>query len=299
MDPYSSEGELINIHAAFHQYQYESVLNDFDPSSFSPENHLTARVLQLRARIALGQGQDVLDEVKGEKQPELVAVSALATLSLGDEEEAVGIVQSLLNAGGDAAAENATVQVLGGTVLAATGMGEEALTLLGRHQGNLDAVALIVQIHLQQNRNDLAIKEVTAARRWAQDSILVNLAESWVGLRLGGEKYQQAFYVFEELAQAPSTSSVQTLVAQAVAELHLGRTEEAQSALDQALKKEPDNAEAIANSLVLQVLVGKSPNDSIESLKKVAPQHAFLTDLEEKSQLFDTAASKFSAKVSA
>lgn len=41
-----------------------------------------------------------------------------------------------------------------------------------------------MQIHLQQNRNDLAVKEVTAARRWAQDSILVNLAESWVGLRL-------------------------------------------------------------------------------------------------------------------
>jgi coatomer protein complex subunit epsilon len=50
----------------------------------------------------------------------------------------------------------------------------------------VDAVALIVQIHLQQNRNDLAVKEVAAARRWAQDSLLVNLAESWVGLRLVG-----------------------------------------------------------------------------------------------------------------
>lgn len=48
----------------------------------------------------------------------------------------------------------------------------------------VDAVALIVQIYLQQNRNDLAVKEVAAARRWAQDSLLVNLAESWVGLRL-------------------------------------------------------------------------------------------------------------------
>jgi coatomer protein complex subunit epsilon len=47
----------------------------------------------------------------------------------------------------------------------------------------VDAVALIVQIHLQQNRNDLALKEVTAARRWGQDSLLVNLAESWVALR--------------------------------------------------------------------------------------------------------------------
>lgn len=207
----------------------------------------------------------------------------------------------------------------------------------------VDAVALIVQIHLQQNRNDLAVKEVTAARRWAQDSILVNMAESWVGLRMvrlsymhfcgdkiltcvclriqGGDKYQQAFYVFEELAQAPSTSSVQTLVAQAVAELHLGRTEEAQAALDQAMKKDPTYAEAIANALVLQVIIGKDPQELIEyvpsmtshlwrgpmliriccsrSLKKTAPKHAFLTDLEQKSQLFDTAASKFSAKIAA
>lgn len=48
----------------------------------------------------------------------------------------------------------------------------------------VEAVALIVQIHLEQNRTDLAIKEVQAARRWAQDSLLVNLAESWVGLRV-------------------------------------------------------------------------------------------------------------------
>lgn len=48
----------------------------------------------------------------------------------------------------------------------------------------VDAVALIVQIHLQMNRLDLALKEVKAARRWAQDSLLVNLAESWVGLRV-------------------------------------------------------------------------------------------------------------------
>jgi hypothetical protein len=43
---------------------------------------------------------------------------------------------------------------------------------------------LIVQIHLQQNRVDLALKEVQAAKRWAQDSLLVNLAESWAGMRV-------------------------------------------------------------------------------------------------------------------
>ncbi|EGS18640.1 coatomer subunit epsilon-like protein [Thermochaetoides thermophila DSM 1495] len=295
MDPYSAEGELINIHNHFHQGQYQEVV-DFDTSALSAENQLPARVLQLRARIALGQAAEVLHEVSGEKAPELQAVAALAEQALGNNDKAVDIVQKL--AAGDEA-ENVTVQIIGGTVLQAAGKSEEALALLNKHQGSLDAVALIVQIYLQQNRNDLAVKEVAAARRWAQDSLLVNLAESWVGLRLGGEKYQQAFYVFEELAQAPATSSVRTLVAQAISELHLGRTEEAQAALEQALKKDPNYAQAIANLLVLNVITGKNVDELTNSLRNADPNHPHLVDLAEKSELFDKAATKYKASKAA
>ena len=45
-------------------------------------------------------------------------------------------------------------------------------------------VALITQIYLQQSQTELATKEVNMARQWAQDSVLVNLAEAWVGLRV-------------------------------------------------------------------------------------------------------------------
>ncbi|KAI1176558.1 coatomer epsilon subunit-domain-containing protein [Nemania sp. FL0916] len=296
MDPYSAEGELINIHSHFHQGQYSEVVG-FDTSALSPENEVAARVLGYRARIAQGQAEDVLAEVEGEtSEPEFAAVSALADFALGHEEDAVQAVEALASS---PAADNQTVQVLGGVVLQAAGKSDDALALLSKHSGSLDAIALITQIHLQQNRTDLAVKEVVAARRWAQDSLLVNLAESWVGLRQGGEKYQQAFYVFEELAQAPATSSILTLVSQAVCELHLGRVEEAQSALEQALQKQPDYADAIANLLVLTVITGKDPSELTSSLKKSAPQHPLLVDLEEKSDLFDKAASKFSAKVAA
>ncbi|RSL69118.1 hypothetical protein CEP51_012387 [Fusarium floridanum] len=294
MDPYSAEGELINIHNHFHQGQYQEVI-DFDTSSFSPDNALPVRVLVLRARLALGQAEDVLADVKGESDPALEALGALAELSLGKVDSAVKTVEKLAAS----SADNTTVLIVGGTVLQAAGKSDEALALLTQHQGSLDAVALIVQIHLQQNRTDLALKEVSAARRWAQDSLLVNLAESWVGLRVGGEKYQQAFYVFEELAQAPSTSSVRSLVSQAVCELHLGRTEEAQAALDQALEKDASSADAIANLLVLNVISGNNAEELTDKLKAADPNHQFLSDLEEKSALFDKAATKYSPKVSA
>ena len=82
-----------------------------------------------------------------------------------------------------------------------------------------------------------------------------------IDISQGGEKYQQAFYVFEELAQAPSTSSTQSLVSQAVAEIHLGRLEEAEAALQQALSKDATNADVIANLIVLNVINGKDAKE--------------------------------------
>lgn len=67
--------------------------------------------------------------------PDLVAVRALAQHAAGQREEALKEVEVLVEKSG----ENGTVQVLGGTVLQAEGRSEEALGLLGRHQGNLEA----------------------------------------------------------------------------------------------------------------------------------------------------------------
>ncbi|KAL2795071.1 coatomer epsilon subunit-domain-containing protein [Aspergillus keveii] len=294
MDPFSAEGELINIHNAFLQGQYQEVI-DFNTSSFSPENSLPARILQLRSHIALGETDQVLTDVEGEEEtPELAAVKALAQYTAGDADGALQLIQDLVENYPD----NASVQVLGGTVLQALGKSEEALAVLTKHQGNLEAVALIVQIHLQQNRADLALKEVQAAKRWAQDSLLVNLAESWVGLRVGGEKYQSAFYVYEELASADSTSAPLSIVGQAVAEIHLGRLPEAEAAISTALQKYPNEAGLIANSIVLNVLAGKPTEDLEKRLQDTEPSHALLADVQEKSEFFDTAAAKYSAKVS-
>lgn len=131
MDPYSAEGELINIHNFFHQGQFQEVI-DFDTSTFSAENELPARVLVLRAQLALGHAQDVLADVKGEQKPDLQALGALAELKLGRADAALKTVERLAAASPD----NATVQLVGGTVLQAAGKSEEALALLSQHQGS-------------------------------------------------------------------------------------------------------------------------------------------------------------------
>lgn len=87
------------------------------------------------------------------------------------------------------------------------------------------------------------------------------LAGDGADISQGGEHYQSAFYVYEELASAPGTSAPLSIVGQAVAELHLGRLPEAEAALDMALEKYPEDVQVIANSVVLNVLAGKETGE--------------------------------------
>jgi coatomer subunit epsilon len=315
MDPFSGEGgkvllmrhprhpriilliastELLAISTAFFSQAYSAVI-EFDTSVLSPQNRVQAQYLKYRAQIALHQGQTVLSSLASAKDPPSKAIRILAQHSLNDA-SAVDSAASLAEAEG----EDATVQICCGTVLAASGHSSEAASLLSKHQGNLEAVMLLTQIHLSQNRSDLAMREVQSAKRWAQDSLLINLAEAWLGMRLGGEKYQSAFYIFEELASTLSVTSPTAFVGQVVSETHMGRLPEAEAGLEQALQAASEDPQAIANSIVLASIMGKKQEElgiMLERLTQLDAGHALLTDVEEKKQLFDSAAAKYGPKV--
>lgn len=246
----------------------------------------------------MGQSSSVLSSLKSPKDAASKAIVALAQQH-SDPSTALSAASALA----ESDSEDAIVQVVAGTVLAAAGEYAQAVDLLSKHQGSLEAVALLTQIHLIQNRTDLAVKEVQAAKRWAQDSLLINLAEAWTNLREGpSDKYQSAFYVYEELANTPGNTSPTAIVGQAVAEIQLGRTEEAEAALQQALASDNVDVEAIANSVVLASVLGKKPEAVQDLLKQLADkdkEHALLRDIAEKSIVFDTAAAKYSAKATA
>ncbi|KEQ79759.1 hypothetical protein M438DRAFT_378013 [Aureobasidium pullulans EXF-150] len=301
MDPYSSEGELVNMHTAFVQGQYQQVI-DFDTSIFSAPNQPSAQILKYRAQLALQDYDSVSSSISSSdasSDPSLAAVKVYASYAASSftSDSAVSQAESLSQSNSD----NLSVQLLCGAVLARAGKTDEAIALLSQHQGSLDAVAMSTQIHLSNNRADLAAKEAKSARSFAQDALLVNLAESWISLREGGDaKYQQAFYVFEELAQAPGSSAVTSLVAQAVSELHLGRYPEAETALQQALDVEPENTTALANAVVLFTATGDVER-AAEMKKKLqgtkgGEETELLQGLAAKKEAFDAACEKYQPK---
>ncbi|KAK0947281.1 hypothetical protein LTR29_001236 [Friedmanniomyces endolithicus] len=287
MDPFSSEAMV--------QAQYTSVLNDYSTSDYSASNRLPVHILQYRAQCALRQYDEVIGSISdsdARSTPDLAAVRTYASYLQKPSASAVQEAERLAEKEGD----NLSVQLLCGTILARAEKAEQALQLLAKHTGSLDAVALTVQIHLLQNRTDLALQQAKSARSFAQDALLVNLAESWVGMRQGGEQYQKAFYVFEELAQSPASASAMSLVAQAVTELHLGRVEEAETALNAALEMEPENATALANKMVLDAVMGRDMAEARSKLERVEKEHEILDDMRAKRDAFQAAMAKYSPK---
>lgn len=226
------------------------------------------------------------------------SLCALAQHTLG---QSSGLATAQKLAEDETTSEDPVVQIVAGTVLASDPSTHPlALSLLSKHQGSLEAVILLTHLHLSTNRLDLAARGVADAKRWAQDSLLINLAEAWVNLRQGGsEKYQSAFYVYEELAQTDQFSSSTSLVGQAVAEMLLGRYEESQVGLEGAMGKEGASAESVANALVLASVTGKNEGkEELEGkLAEMEPEHLFLVGVRDKSELFDEAAKKYSSKV--
>lgn len=75
-------------------------------------------------------------DLEGETDvPDLAAVAAFAEYTEGEKATAVAAIEGLV----ESASDNATVQILGATVLQREGRSDEALAVLAKHQGSLEA----------------------------------------------------------------------------------------------------------------------------------------------------------------
>lgn len=119
------------------------------------------------------------------------------------------------------------------------------------------SVALHIQILLNLNRLEAARRVYDSAQSWAEDSFLIQLCEAWIGLmsvsrdavrwlldighhscplcEQGGDAYQSAYYVYDEIAQLPSANNSIVLNGKAVAQACMGNWPESEAALTEAL----------------------------------------------------------------
>lgn len=139
-----------------------------------------------------------------------------------------------------------------------------------------------VQIFLEINRPDLAKKEIEKIKTWADDATLAQFTEAWVDAftvrtlalenadfynKGGPDKYQNAFYIFEELCTSKVSTS-KLLCGQAICRMQMGRFEDAESILLESLNKSesdssPNDDCVLINLISCALNLGKSADKYI------------------------------------
>mmetsp|Transcript_25017 Transcript_25017/g.60963 ORF Transcript_25017/g.60963 Transcript_25017/m.60963 type:complete len:307 (-) Transcript_25017:86-1006(-) len=282
---------------------YQSAINHAEHVTCSSKRQEVLKASYVyRCFIAQRNYVTVLGEVASDDAStaaELRAVAAFARYMASEraqaDADAAAATLKALMAEGTATLVPHLVPLMAAHVHAHAGNVEEALRCVRAARDNLEALALSVQLYLRMDRPDLAEQELKAMMAIDEDATVTQLATAWVYVAAGGERYQDALYVFYELAEK-FTSTALLLNAMAVCRLHMDKLAEAEQTLLEALEKDSQNADTLSNLVCVAQLRGKSQEvigRYLAQLEKVEPHHPWLAKLRAAEQSYERNADKY------
>ncbi len=316
------ESTLFQVQSLFYQAAYQGCIDlalssssnarSSDPTTvstllYAARSHLARSPADPASALALLKSMN-------SSEPHVAAVEALARFvqahaqddADGTSREIIALTELLDHAVvGESKGE--VIRCAAATALFLDGDAEEALNTLGvgsASSSELECVALGVHMLLAIHRLDLAEAEYLAARKWADDSLLIQLIEAWIGLAKGGRSTQQAFYVYDELAQNPAAAdtvnAVPSLVGKATALAANADFAGANKMLDAALKLDANHAEALANKATVAAHVEQATSGEwMDKLRSANASHPLLREYSALQQAFDQHAASFRLGASA
>merc|ERR1712127_780049 len=154
--------------------------------------------------------------------------------------------------------------------------------LSGAVSDSLEIKALMIQCLLSIDRVDLARKEMRKMQELDEDATLTQLASAWCSLFVGGEKLQDSYYTFQELADKTKSTS---LLLNGMAAAYLGQNQQ------------DDNcAETLVNAIKNRFLAGRgieSGTRFLSELKSNHSNHPYMKDFAKKEAEFEMLAAQY------
>lgn len=300
----SEVDELFDIKNAYYTGNYQSCINEAQKLRTADSDLAVERDIFLyRAYLALRKYGIVRDEIGSESPLLLMPLKTLAAyLSAGDGPKKDGIVQEMEKTmSGTVDASNTSLLLVAATIFVHEGNYESALrTLHAAPSDHLECTALRLQTLLKMDRLDLARKEMKSMQEKDDDATLTQLAQAWVNIAMGGEKIQDAYYIYQELIDKFGSTAL-LLNGQATSFLGQAKYEEAEAALQEAMDKDSNNVDTLINMTVLSQHTGKPPevsNRYLTQLKDDHPSHPFVKSYVQKEQDFERMVKQYAVSTS-
>lgn len=287
--------QLFEVKAQFYIGNYQSAINEAQKLKLQThESRILRDFFVYRSYIVLKKFSVVMSEISSGSPAELQPLKILAEY-YSQPTKRESIVLKLDEQISSSLDVNDYVFLLvAATIYYNEGSFETALKVL--HQSdNLECRALILQTLLKMDRLDLAKKEMKTMQEIDDDAVITQLASAWLNLQLGGDKLQDAYYTFQELADK-NASTAMLLNGQATCFISQGKYEEADSALQEALEKDSNNTDTLVNLVVLSQLSSKAPevcNRYLSQLNDSAPDHPLVKDFSAKQRDFENFAKQY------
>ncbi|XP_025836135.1 coatomer subunit epsilon-like isoform X2 [Agrilus planipennis] len=282
--------ELFEIRNYFYIGNYQQCINEAQKlrKPTSPDIAIERDIYMYRAYMAQSKFLVVLDEISSSSPPSIQSLKILAEY-LSNKSKKEGVLKQLeqkLSEG--SVAGNDTLVLVAATIYEQEDNLELAYRVL-HSSDSLEALAFIIDILLKLNRVDIAKKKLKEMQDKDDDATLTQLTQAWVNIAVGGEKLQEAYYIYQELVDKYGSTPL-LLNGQAVTFIAQLKYEEAESALQEALDKDSNNPDTLINLVTLSQHTGKSlevSNRYLAQLKDKHRDHPFIKDLSQKENEFE------------
>ncbi|XP_066994074.2 coatomer subunit epsilon [Anabrus simplex] len=281
--------ELFDVKNSFYIGNYQHCINEAQkvkPSSLPVQ--IERDSFLYRAYIAQKKYRVVLDEIHGASPSELQPLKILAEyLSTSSKREAI-VSKLEQQCSGSVDVSNLNFLITAATIFYHEQNYDAVLRIL--NQGDhLECSALCLQCYLKLDRVDLAWKELKSMQEKDDDATLTQLSQAFVNISMGGEKLQDAYYIFQEMCDKYSSTPL-LLNGQATCFIGQAKYEEAESALQEAMDKDSNYPDTLINMIVLSQHTGKPPevsNRFLSQLMDCHTEHEFVKDYKQKEAEFD------------
>lgn len=281
--------ELIDLKNAFYTGNFAQCIKEAQKlRPADPEVAYEKDVLMYRAYLAQNKFGVIRDEIHSGSPAVIQPLRKLADYlqNTGGRDALVAELEAEMS--GNVDVTNTTLLLVAATIFFQEGNYEAALRVV-HPSDHLECIALRLQTLLRMDRVDLARKELKTMQDKDDDATLTQLAQAWVNLQMGGDKIQDAYYIYQEMIDKFGSTSL-LLNGQASSFIQQGKFEEAEASLQEALEKDSSNPDTLINMIVLSQQTGKAPevcNRYLTQLKEDNPNHAFVKAHEQKEKDFD------------